>query len=107
LLGARFKMFDDISAIYHLQAISDNLGVRRIALIVDGLDSEKILHPAPAFKSPKPGDPPSPADLLKTSRRRRPEERGHLYLPLSTVGSAVPPHAKTFSPFSNYAWRIA
>ena len=64
VLGARFKMFDDISAL-PLQAISDNLGVRRIALIVDGLDSEKILHPAPAFKSPKPGDPPSPADLLK------------------------------------------
>ena len=64
LLGARFKIFDDISAL-PLQAISDNLGVRRIALIVDGLDSEKILHPAPAFKSPKPGDPPSPADLLK------------------------------------------
>ncbi len=63
-LGARFKMFDDISEL-PLQAISDNLGGRRIALIVDGLDSEKILHPAPAFKSPKPGDPPSPADLLK------------------------------------------
>ena len=64
VLGARFKMFDDISAL-PLQAMSDDLGVRRIALIVDGLDSEKILHPAPAFKSPKPGDPPSPADLLK------------------------------------------
>lgn len=64
VLGARFKMFDDISAL-PLQAISDALGVRRIALIVDGLDSEKILHPAPAFKSPKPGDPPAPADLLK------------------------------------------
>lgn len=64
VLGARFKMFDDISAL-PLQAISDNLGVRRIALIVDGLDSEKILHPAPAFKSPKPGDPLTPADLLK------------------------------------------
>lgn len=64
VLGARFKIFDDISTL-PLQAISDNLGVRRIALIVDGLDSEKILHPAPAFKSPKPGDPPSPADLLK------------------------------------------
>lgn len=64
VLGARFKMFDDISTL-PLQAISDNLGVRRIALIVDGLDSEKRLHPAPAFKSPKPGDPPSLADLLK------------------------------------------
>lgn len=64
VLGARFKMFDDISAL-PLQVISDDLGARRIALIVDGLDSEKILHPAPAFKSPKPGDPPAPADLLK------------------------------------------
>lgn len=64
VLGARFKMFDDISAL-PLQAISDDIGDRRIALIVDGLDSEKALHPAPAFKSPKPGDSPSPADLLK------------------------------------------
>lgn len=64
VLGARFKMFDDISGL-PLQAISDALGVRRIALIVDGLDSEKILHPAPAFKSPKIGDPPTPAELLK------------------------------------------
>jgi hypothetical protein len=64
VLGARFKMFDDISAL-PLQAISDDIGTRRIALIVDGLDSEKLLHPAPAFKSPKPGDPPTPADLLK------------------------------------------
>lgn len=63
-LGARFKMFDDITAL-PLQVISDNLGVHRIALIVDGLDSEKKLHPAPAFKSPKPGDPPNQADLLK------------------------------------------
>ncbi len=64
VLGARFKMFDDISAL-PLQAISDDIGTRRIALIVDGLDSEKLLHPAPAFKSPKPGDPPTLADLLK------------------------------------------
>ena len=64
VLGKRFKKFDDISAL-PLQTISDNLGVRRIALIVDGLDSEKILHPAPAFKSPKPGEPLTPADLLK------------------------------------------
>ena len=32
---------------------------------MDGLDSEKSLHPAPAFKLPKPGEPSSPADLLK------------------------------------------
>ena len=64
LLGARLKMFDDISTV-PLQAISDDIGTRRIALIIDGLDSEKVLHPAPAFRSPKPGDPLTPADLLK------------------------------------------
>jgi len=64
VLGARFKMFDDISAL-PLQAISDDIGNRRIALIVDGLDSEKALQPAPAFRSPKPGEPSTPADLLK------------------------------------------
>jgi S-DNA-T family DNA segregation ATPase FtsK/SpoIIIE len=63
-LGARFKMFDDISTL-PLQTISDDIGSRRIALIIDGLDSEKVLHPAAAFRSPKPGEPPSPADLLK------------------------------------------
>lgn len=64
VLGARFKMFDDISVL-PLQVISDNIGNRRVALIVDGLDSEKALQPAPAFRSPKPGEPPTPADLLK------------------------------------------
>lgn len=64
MLGARFKEFDDIFAL-PLQAISDNIGNRRIALIIDGLDAEKALQPAPAFRSPKPGEPPTPADLLK------------------------------------------
>ncbi len=63
-LGARFQGFDDIEAL-PLQAISDGLGTRRVALIIDGLDAEKALHPAPSFKVPKPGEPPSPADLLK------------------------------------------
>ncbi len=63
-LGTRFKMFDDISQL-PLQAILDDIGTRRIALIIDGLDSEKALHPSPAFKSTKPGEPLSPADLLK------------------------------------------
>lgn len=63
-LGARFKMFDEIATL-PLQAISDNIGTRRVALIIDGLDSEKVLHPAPAFKVPKSGEPPSPAELLK------------------------------------------
>jgi hypothetical protein len=63
-LGARFQEFDDIAAL-PLQAILDGLGTRRVALIVDGLDAEKALHPAPSFKVPKPGEHPSPADLLK------------------------------------------
>ena len=63
-LGARLKMFDDIAAL-PLQAIADGIGTRRVALIIDGLDAEKALHPSSAFRAPKPGDPPSPADLLK------------------------------------------
>lgn len=63
-LGKRFKVFDDIAAL-PLQEIADSLESRRIALIIDGLDSEKVLHPSPSFKTPKPGEPPSPADLLK------------------------------------------
>lgn len=63
-LGVRFKMFDEIAKL-PLQAILDDIGTRRVALIIDGLESEKALHPAPAFKVPKPGEPPSPADLLK------------------------------------------
>ena len=63
-LGMRFKTFDDISAL-PLQEIADGLGSRRIALIIDGLDSEKVLHPSPSFKSSRPGEPSSPADLLK------------------------------------------
>jgi hypothetical protein len=63
-LGARFKKFDEIATL-PLQAISDDIGTRRVALIIDGLDSEKALYPAPAFRAPKLGEPPSPADLLK------------------------------------------
>lgn len=63
-LGERFKMFDEISAL-PLQAILDDIGSRRIVLIVDGLDSEKALQPASTFRLPKPGEPPTPADLLK------------------------------------------
>lgn len=64
VLNARLKMFDDISLL-PLQAISDDIGSRRVALIIDGLDSEKALQPSPTFRSPKPGEPPTPADLLK------------------------------------------
>ena len=63
-LGSRFKSFNDTDAL-PLQEILDSIGKRRTALIVDGLDSEKSLHPAPAFKLPKPNEPSSPADLLK------------------------------------------
>jgi len=63
-LGMRFKAFDDITVL-PLQEIVDGMSSRRIALIIDGLDSEKALHPSPSFKPSKPGEPPSPADLLK------------------------------------------
>lgn len=63
-LGARFKAFDEIAAL-PLQGISDGIGSRRVALIIDGLDSEKTLHPSFGYKTPKPNEPPSSADLLK------------------------------------------
>jgi len=63
-MGTRFKAFNDTDTL-PLQEILDSIGKRRTALIVDGLDSEKSLHPAPAFKASKPGEPSSPADLLK------------------------------------------
>lgn len=63
-LGSRFKAFDDIAAL-PLQGILDGIGARRVALIIDGLDSEKTLHPSSVFKTPKPNEQPSPADLLK------------------------------------------
>lgn len=64
ILGSRLKVFEDIASL-PLQAISDDIGVRRIALIIDGLDSEKALYPTPAFRATKPGEPLPPADLLK------------------------------------------
>ncbi len=63
-LGSRFKMFNETDAL-PLQEIVDSIGKRRTALIVDGLDSEKSLYPTSAFKVSKPGEPSSPADLLK------------------------------------------
>ena len=63
-LGSRFNAFDDIAAL-PLQGILDGIGARRVALIIDGLDSEKTLHPSSVFKTPKPNEQPSPADLLK------------------------------------------
>jgi S-DNA-T family DNA segregation ATPase FtsK/SpoIIIE len=63
-LGSRFKVFNDSDSL-PWQEILDSIGKRRTALIVDGLDSEKSLHPAPSFKQPKPGEPSSPAEILK------------------------------------------
>lgn len=63
-LGERFKAVNDINAL-PLQEIADSIGLRRVALIVDGLDVEKALHPVQTFKMPKPGEPLTPADLLK------------------------------------------
>lgn len=60
-LGARFKAFDDIAAL-PLKSMADGIGTRRVALIIDGLDSEKALHPP---RTPRTGDSPSQADLLK------------------------------------------
>lgn len=64
VLGSRFKSFNDTDTL-PLQEILESIGKRRTALIVDGLDSEKTLHPPPAFKPQKPGEQISPADLLK------------------------------------------
>jgi S-DNA-T family DNA segregation ATPase FtsK/SpoIIIE len=63
-LGTHIKVFNDVDAL-PLQETLDRIGTSRTALIVDGLDSEKSLHPAPAYKAPKPGEPLSQAELLK------------------------------------------
>ncbi len=63
-LGSRFKAFDDVAAL-PLQEILDGIDTRRVALVIDGLDSEKTLHPSPAFRPPKPNEPPSSAELFK------------------------------------------
>lgn len=64
ILGEQLKVFDEISQL-PLQEIAESIGNSRIALIIDGLDSEKALHPSPTFGIPKAGDQPKPADLLK------------------------------------------
>lgn len=63
-LGVCFKAIEDVTAL-PFQGILDGIDSRRVALIIDGLDSEKMLHPASAFKMPKPNEPPSTGDLLK------------------------------------------
>jgi len=72
-MGTRFRKFNDTETL-PLQKILDSIGKCRTALIVDGLDSEKSLYPAPAFKAPKPGDPSSPGDLLKSIAEEGPRK---------------------------------
>lgn len=62
-LGNRFEVLSDTDTL-PLQDVLGAIGKSRVALIIDGLDSEKSLQPVP-FKQSKPGEPPSPADLLK------------------------------------------
>ncbi|HBN76995.1 MAG TPA: hypothetical protein DD473_14505 [Planctomycetaceae bacterium] len=64
MLGSQFKAYSDTGTL-PLQEILDSIGKRRTALILDGLDSEKSLHPASLFKPSKLGEPTSPSDLLK------------------------------------------
>jgi len=78
-LGARFMVYDDIAAL-PLQALVDGIGTRRVALIIDGLDAEKALHPAPSFRTPKPGEPPAPADLLKRLAEEGPRKGSFVFV---------------------------
>lgn len=64
VLGRRLKIVCDVNQL-PLQEIADAIGKRRIALVIDGLDGEKALHPAQTFKAPRPGEPATPSDLLK------------------------------------------
>ncbi|WP_028315145.1 FtsK/SpoIIIE domain-containing protein [Desulfatibacillum aliphaticivorans] len=62
--GSTFRRFDDLGEM-PLESIAESIGTRRTALIIDGLDAEKALHPVQSFRAPKPGEPPTPASLLK------------------------------------------
>lgn len=64
ILGERLRTVSDIHQL-PLQKIADSIGKRRIALIIDGLDGEKALHPVQTFKAPRPGELSTPSDLLK------------------------------------------
>jgi hypothetical protein len=63
-LGARFKRFDEVASL-PLQPLLNDIGSRRVALIIDGLDYEKCLHPSPSFRVPKPNEPSSYADVFR------------------------------------------
>jgi len=60
----RFSSYTDIDSL-PLQQVADNIGKRPVALIVDGFDAEKALHPVQTFSTRKPGEPLTQADLLK------------------------------------------
>lgn len=62
--GTRFRAENELASV-PLQRILDEIGTRRIVLIIDGLDAEKALHPGSPFRHPKTGDPSTPADLLR------------------------------------------
>lgn len=63
-LGARFRRFDELASL-PLQHLLNDIGSRRVALIIDGLDQEKLLQPSPSFRALKPNEPPSYADMFK------------------------------------------
>lgn len=63
-LGPRFKAFNAVSEL-PLQDIVEGMGARRVALIIDGLDSERALHPSLGFRPSRGDEAPSPADVLK------------------------------------------
>ena len=63
-LGPRFQVVDEVTAL-PLQELLDGLNVRRVALILDGLDAEKALQPSANFRIAKPNEVQAPADLLK------------------------------------------
>ncbi|GIW92906.1 MAG: hypothetical protein KatS3mg110_0947 [Pirellulaceae bacterium] len=73
MLGERLKIVSEVAQL-PLQEIADAIGKRRIALIIDGLDSEKSLQPVQMFKSLRHGEPVPPADLLKRVAEEGPEK---------------------------------
>jgi len=63
-LGERLRVVSDVGRL-PLEEIADAAGERRVALIIDGLDAEKALHPVPTFRIPRSGDPSPPSEVLK------------------------------------------
>lgn len=57
-----------------LEKIASSIGERRVALIIDGLDAEKTLHPVQTFKAARQGDAVPPADLLKKIAEEGPQQ---------------------------------